>query len=165
MIALPQEYIDSYTLKVLTNDLKNVIEFSYGNLKNSLMENNYKKNFDNLFSLFFQRLLLKNDLINMKSIRYNDDLKLCIFNALPWFELSNLIKVNVDLRISAFEAQEFIDADGLYYKNRRLFNIIGCCLFYKVTFLYHCLFLNVINLFSLIIIDISYFHSFKHDSN
>ena len=135
VIAVPQEYVDAYTLKILTNDLKNVIEFSYGNLKNSLMEKNYKTNFDNLFSLFFQRLLLKNDLLNMKSIRYNDDLKLSIFNALPWFELLNAIKVNVDLMISAFEAQEFIDADGLYYKNRRLFNIIGCCLFYKVRML------------------------------
>ena len=129
---MPPEYIDIYTLKCLTKDLKNVIEFSYGNLKRALLEKNYKKNFDNLFSLFFQRLLLKNELINMKSIRYKDDLTLRIFNSLPWFELSNSIKVNIDLRLSAFEAQEFIDADGLYYKNKRIFNIVGCCLLFKV---------------------------------
>jgi hypothetical protein len=116
----------------LTNDLKIVIDFSFGSLKKSLDDKSYKKNFDNLFSLFFQRLLLKNDLINMKSINYSEDIKLRIFNAIPWFELSNDIKVNIDLRLSSFEAQEFIDADGIYYKNRRLFNVIGCCLFFKV---------------------------------
>ncbi len=116
----------------MTNDLKIVIDFSFGSLKKSLDDKSYKKNFDNLFSLFFQRLLLKNDLINMKSINYSEDIKLRIFNAIPWFELSNDIKVNIDLRLSSFEAQEFIDADGIYYKNRRLFNVIGCCLFFKV---------------------------------
>lgn len=131
-LAVPTEALDVYTLRSITNDIKDVIEFSYGGLKKLIHRKNYRKNLDNLFSLLFQRLLLKNDLNNMKSIRYSDDLRLKIFNAIPWFELSNHIKIHIDLKLSAFEAQEFVDADGLYYKNRRLFNIIGCCLFFKV---------------------------------
>jgi hypothetical protein len=135
VIAIPKDRLNDYLFEHLVKDLNVTIQFSCGCLDRIAEDKMDTASLDVLFSLYFQRMLLNKQLINMKSIRYSDELNKRIFNAIPLFELPDDIKLNIDAQLTSFEAQEFIDADGNYFKFQRYFDIIGCCLFFKVKIL------------------------------
>lgn len=49
----------------------------------------------------------------------------------PYFEVPFELKHDVDSILNGLEAQEFVDLENDFYLNRRLFSLIGSCLFYK----------------------------------
>jgi hypothetical protein len=131
VVTVPSDYIDVELLEAVTLSLNRVIDYSYDNLKLALNSSTNRNHLDCLFSLFFQRLLLKNDLTNLNIIRYNDELKMRLFDVLPWLQLPDTIKIQFDELLNNFEAHEFVDFDGEISLNTKQFFILGCCLFYK----------------------------------
>lgn len=131
VITVPSEFIDIELLEAVTMSLSRAIDYSYDNLKLALNSPTNRKHLDCLFSLFFQRLLLKHDLTNLNIIRYNDELKMRLFDVLPWLQLPDTIKIQFDELLNNFEAYEFLDFDGQVSLNTKQFYILGCCLFYK----------------------------------
>jgi hypothetical protein len=60
------------------------------------------------------------------------DMRTKIINSMGFLELPYDLKCELDSAISDVEAQEFVDMEEVFYRNRRQFFIMGSCLFYKV---------------------------------
>lgn len=71
-------------------------------------------------------------LSNLDRFNFLIEMRDKFINSIPYLDLPYNIKCDLDSAMIDVEAQEFIDLENNYYKNRRQFNIIGSCLFYKV---------------------------------
>ena len=74
-------------------------------------------------------------LSNLDRFNFLIEMRDKFINSIPYLDLPYNIKCDLDSAMIDVEAQEFIDLENNYYKNRRQFNIIGSCLFYKVRIL------------------------------
>ena len=71
-------------------------------------------------------------LSNLDRFNFLIEMRDKFINTIPYLDLPHNIKCDLDSAMIDVEAQEFIDLENNYYKNRRQFNIVGSCLFFKV---------------------------------
>ena len=74
-----------------------------------------------------------NKLISLNRIELFDEMKGIYMNSIPYLDLPDSLRTDLDTILIDLEAQEFVDLENNFYRYRRLFLINGSCLFYKVS--------------------------------
>ncbi|KAM6402401.1 protein inturned isoform 2-T2 [Pluvialis apricaria] len=91
---------------------------------------------DHFFNLFFQRALQPGRLKSnaSPSAQHYDTCSALFLDSLPglrWLTLPQEVKMEIDTALSDLEAADFAELSEDYYDMRRLYTIMGSCLFYK----------------------------------
>ncbi|XP_068797711.1 protein inturned isoform X3 [Struthio camelus] len=91
---------------------------------------------DHFFNLFFQRALqpARLNANASPSAQHYDTCSALLLDSLPglrWLTLPQEIKMEIDTALSDLEAADFAELSEDYYDMRRLYMILGSCLFYK----------------------------------
>ncbi|XP_060795369.1 protein inturned isoform X2 [Neoarius graeffei] len=134
VIGLPADRVPLLHLQTVINGLVRTLRVMYGSLYCAFCEVENAPRLDHFFCLFFQRLIQPSRLSdspgsspsNISGTLFLDDLP-----AMCWLTLPPDIKVEVDTTLSDFEASDFGDMSEDFYGMRRLYVILGSCLFYK----------------------------------
>ncbi|XP_046707294.1 protein inturned isoform X3 [Silurus meridionalis] len=134
VIGLPADRVPLLHLQAVLKGLVRTLRVMYGSLQSAFCEVENAPRLDHLFCLFFQRLIQPSRLtdnpvsssLNISGTLFLDDLP-----AMRWLTLPPDIKVEVDTVLSDFESSDFGDMSEDFYGMRRLYVILGSCLFYK----------------------------------
>ncbi|XP_053559613.1 protein inturned [Bombina bombina] len=136
LIGVPSERIPLIQLKNMTADLVRTLKVMYGTLDRAFCHKENVPRLDHFFSLFFQRTI-RQSLLNAESGQgpgFYDDCCSLVVDNLPgvrWLSLPEDVKMEIDTVLSDLEALDFAEFSEDYYGMRRLYMILGTCLFYK----------------------------------
>ncbi|XP_075716588.1 protein inturned isoform X2 [Rhinoderma darwinii] len=136
LISLPAERISLLHLKNMTSDVVRTLKFMYKSLDRAFCQAENVPRLDHFFSLFFQRTVRLSILSANTSQRpmFYDACSSHFTDNLPgvrWLSLPEDIKTEIDTILSDLEALDFAELSEDYYEMRRLYMILGTCLFYK----------------------------------
>ncbi|NWX24536.1 INTU protein, partial [Aegotheles bennettii] len=136
VIGLPEENVPLSQLRNMIEDVVRTLKFMYGSLDSAFCQVENVSRLDHFFNLFFQRALqparLKSNA--SPSAQHYDTCSALFLDNLPglrWLTLPQEIKMEIDTALSDLEAADFADLSEDYYDMRRLYMIMGSCLFYK----------------------------------
>ncbi|NXN95578.1 INTU protein, partial [Rhinopomastus cyanomelas] len=136
VIGLPEENVPLAQLRNMMDDVVRTLKFMYSSLDSAFCQVQNVSRLDHFFNLFFQRALqparLKSN--SSPSARHYDTCSALFLDSLPglrWLTLPQEIKMEVDTALSDLEAADFAELSEDYYDMRRLYMILGSCLFYK----------------------------------
>ncbi|XP_009872934.1 PREDICTED: protein inturned [Apaloderma vittatum] len=136
VIGLPEENVPLTQLRNLIEDVVKTLKFMYGSLDSAFCQVENVSRLDHFFNLFFQRVLqparLKSN--SSPSVQHYDTCSALFLDNLPglrWLTLPPEIKMEIDTALSDLEAADFAELSEDYYDMRRLYTIMGSCLFYK----------------------------------
>ncbi|NWS76550.1 INTU protein, partial [Crotophaga sulcirostris] len=136
VIGLPEENVPLPQLKNMIEDVVRTLKFMYGSLDSAFCQVENVSRLDHFFNLFFQRALqparLKSNA--SPSAQHYDTCSALFLDSLPglrWLTLPQEIKMEIDTALSDLEAADFAELSEDYYDMRRLYVIMGSCLFYK----------------------------------
>ncbi|NWR68812.1 INTU protein, partial [Centropus unirufus] len=136
VIGLPEENVPLPQLKNKIEDVVRTLKFMYGSLDSAFCQVQNVSRLDHFFNLFFQRALqparLKSNAT--PSAQHYDTCSALFLDSLPglrWLTLPQEIKMEIDTALSDLEANDFAELSEDYYDMRRLYLIMGSCLFYK----------------------------------
>ncbi|KAM6077019.1 protein inturned isoform 2-T2 [Chlamydotis macqueenii] len=136
VIGLPEENVPLPQLRNMIEDVVRTLKFMYGSLDSAFCQVENVSRLDHFFNLFFQRALqparLKSNA--SPSAQHYDTCSALFTDNLPglrWLTLPQEIKMEIDTALSDLEAADFAELSEDYYDMRRLYMIMGCCLFYK----------------------------------
>ncbi|NWH63663.1 INTU protein, partial [Geococcyx californianus] len=137
VIGLPEENVPLPQLKNMIEDVVRTLKFIYGSLDSAFCQVENVSRLDHFFNLFFQRALqparLKSNATSPSAQHY-DTCSALFLDSLPglrWLTLPQEIKIEIDTALSGLEAADFAELSEDYYDLRRLYVIMGSCLFYK----------------------------------
>ncbi|NXO20859.1 INTU protein, partial [Cisticola juncidis] len=125
IIGLPEENVPLAQLRNMIQDVVRTLTFMYGSLDSAFCQVENVSRLDHFFNLFFQRALHPSRL-QPSSALFLDSLP-----GLRWLTLPQEIKMEIDTALSDLEAADFAELSEDYYDMRRLYVILGSCLFYK----------------------------------
>ncbi|XP_066429867.1 protein inturned isoform X1 [Eleutherodactylus coqui] len=136
LISLPAERISLLHLKNMTADVVRTLKFMYKSLHRAFCQAENVPRLDHFFSLFFQRTVRLSILRTNTSQgpEFYDACSSHLIDNLPgvrWLSLPEDIKTEIDTILSDLEALDFAELSEDYYEMRRLYMILGTCLFYK----------------------------------
>ncbi|XP_068023684.1 protein inturned isoform X2 [Melanerpes formicivorus] len=136
VIGLPEENVPLPQLRNMLEDVVRTLKFMYGSLDIAFCQVENVSRLDHFFNLFFQRALQPARLRSSgsPSAQHYDTCSALFCDSLPglrWLTLPQEIKVEVDTALSDLEAADFAELSEDYYNMRRLYMIMGSCLFYK----------------------------------
>ncbi|XP_053110109.1 protein inturned isoform X2 [Hemicordylus capensis] len=136
VIGLPAESVPLSQLRNMIADVVQTLTFMYSSLDSAFCQVGNISQLDHFFSLFFQQALQParlNSNASSSSHRYDDGSALLLYNfpGARWLSLPQEIKVEIDTALSDLEAADFAELSEDYYDMRRLYTILGSCLFYK----------------------------------
>ncbi|XP_056419680.1 protein inturned isoform X1 [Hyla sarda] len=136
LICLPAERISLLHLKNMTADVVRTLKFMYTSLDRAFCQAENVPRLDHFFSLFFQRTVRLSILSASTSqgAQFYDACSAHLTDNLPgvrWLSLPEDIKTEIDTVLSDLEALDFAELSEDYYEMRRLYMILGTCLFYK----------------------------------
>ncbi|KAM9500650.1 protein inturned [Clarias gariepinus] len=134
VIGLPADRVPLLHLHNVISGLVRTLRVMYGSLQAAFCDMENAARLDHFFCLFFQRLIQPSrlsdspgsSLSNISGTLFLDNLP-----AMRWLTLPPDIKVEVDTVLSDFESSDFGDMSEDFYGMRRLYVILGSCLFYK----------------------------------
>ncbi|XP_074445183.1 protein inturned isoform X1 [Larus michahellis] len=136
VIGLPEENVPLSQLRNMIEDVVRTLKFMYGSLDSAFCQVENVSRLDHFFNLFFQRALqparLKSN--TSPSTQHYDTCSALFLDNLPglrWLTLPQEIKMEIDTALSDLEAADFAELSEDYYDMRRLYMIMGSCLFYK----------------------------------
>ncbi|XP_069487212.1 protein inturned isoform X3 [Ambystoma mexicanum] len=136
LISLPAESIPLLQLKNMVSDVVQTLKVMYGSLVSAFCRIENVHRLDHFFSLFFLRALQPdklNEYADLSAQQYDHSSALFL-DSLPgvrWLTLPHDIKMDIDAALSDLEAADFAEMSEDYYDLRRLYMILGSCLFYK----------------------------------
>ncbi|XP_073459789.1 protein inturned isoform X1 [Aquarana catesbeiana] len=136
LISLPAERVSLLHLKNMTEDLVRTLKFMYSSLDRAFCQAENVPRLDHFFSLVFQRAV-RLSILNANpghGPQYYDACSAHIVENLPgvrWLSLPEDVKVEIDTVLSDLEALDFAELSEDYYEMRRLYMMLGTCLFYK----------------------------------
>ncbi|KAM9330469.1 protein inturned [Gastrophryne carolinensis] len=136
LVSIPAERASLLHLKNMTLDLVRTLKFMYGSLNGAFCQAENGPRLDNFFSLIFQRAV-RISILNANpghGPQYYDACSSHVVDSLPgvrWLSLPEDIKLEIDTVLSDLEALDFAELSEDYYDMRRLYMILGTCLFYK----------------------------------
>ncbi|KFQ05964.1 Protein inturned, partial [Leptosomus discolor] len=136
VIGLPEENVPLSQLRNMIEDVVRTLRFMYSSLDSAFCQVENVSRLDHFFNLFFQRALqparLKSN--SSPSAQHDDTCSTLFLDSLPglrWLTLPQEIKMEIDTALSDLEAADFAELSEDYYDMRRLYTIMGSCLFYK----------------------------------
>ncbi|KAM9833284.1 protein inturned isoform X2 [Syngnathus typhle] len=131
VLGLPAERVPLLSLQSLVGDVVRTLQFTHGSLERAFGKTEGTVQLDHFFRLFFLRLLRPSD---SPPAPPADDAENIFLDGLPavrWLTLPVQVKTNVDSVLSDFEASDFGEMSEDSFGLRRLYGILGSCLFYK----------------------------------
>ncbi|NWS29546.1 INTU protein, partial [Polioptila caerulea] len=136
VIGLPEENVPLSQLRNMIQDVVRTLTFMYSSLDSAFCQVENVSRLDHFFSLFFQRALHPARLQPGSSARapHPGSCSALFLDSLPglrWLTLPQEIKMEIDTALSDLEAADFAELSEDYYGMRRLYVILGSCLFYK----------------------------------
>ncbi|NP_001089157.1 protein inturned [Xenopus laevis] len=136
LISVPAQRFPLLQLKNVTADLVRTLKFMYSTLDRAFCQAENISRLDHFFSLFFQRVLRVFLLSGITGYgpQFYDACSSLLVENLPgvrWLSLPEDIKIQIDTVLSDLEALDFAELSEDYYEMRRLYMIIGTCIFYK----------------------------------
>uniref|UniRef100_A0A452H114 Protein inturned n=1 Tax=Gopherus agassizii TaxID=38772 RepID=A0A452H114_9SAUR len=136
VIGLPAESVPLSQLRNMITDVVRTLKFMYGSLDSAFCQVENISRLDHFFNLFFQRAIQPARLNSnaSPSAQHYDSCSALFLDNLPgirWLTLAQEIKVEIDTALSDLEAADFAELSEDYYDMRRLYMILGSCLFYK----------------------------------
>ncbi|NXX12616.1 INTU protein, partial [Podargus strigoides] len=136
VIGLPEENVPLPQLRNMIEDVVKTLKFMYSSLDSAFCQVENVSRLDHFFNLFFQRALqparLKSNA--SPSTQHYDTCSALFLDSLPglrWLTLPQEVKMEIDTALSDLEAADFAELSEDYYDMRRLYMIMGSCLFYK----------------------------------
>ncbi|XP_062429971.1 protein inturned isoform X3 [Rhea pennata] len=136
VIGLPEERVPLSQLRNMIADVVKTLKFMYSSLDNAFCQVENVSRLDHFFNLFFHRALqpARFNANASPSAQHYDTCSALFLDSLPglrWLTLPQEIKMEIDTALSDLEAADFAELSEDYYNMRRLYMILGSCLFYK----------------------------------
>uniref|UniRef100_A0A674G7F4 Protein inturned n=1 Tax=Taeniopygia guttata TaxID=59729 RepID=A0A674G7F4_TAEGU len=136
IIGLPEENVPLYQLRNMIENVVRTLTFMYGSLDSAFCQVENVSRLDHFFNLFFQRALRPAGLQPSSSpgAQQQDPCSALFLGGFPglrWLTLPQEVKMEIDTALSDLEAADFAELSEDYYDMRRLYVILGSCLFYK----------------------------------
>nr|XP_020637163.1 protein inturned isoform X1 [Pogona vitticeps] len=136
VIGLPAESVPLSQLRNMVADVVRTLTFMYSSLDSAFCQVENISRLDHFFSLFFQQALRPAELnsgASPSSDHYDKCSALLLygFPGVRWLSLPQEIKIEIDTALSDLESADFGELSEDYYDMRRLYTILGSCLFYK----------------------------------
>lgn len=161
MFLVPTMHIDLTYFKMISKRLNETFRFTFGHIWNKMISvnddhemtnedneevnRNLKSQMDAFFSQINKRLKISslfntykseheataNKLNTFNNVQIFTEMRSKLIDQIPFYDLPFDLKCDLDSALNDLEAQEFVDLENIYYKNRRQFLINGCCIFYK----------------------------------
>lgn len=136
VIGLPEENVSLTQLRNMIDDVVRTLKFMYSSLDSAFCQVEHVSRLDHFFNLFFQRALQPARLNSnaSPSAQHYTTCSALFLDSLPglrWLTLPQEIKMEIDTALSDLEAADFAELSEDYYNMRRLYMIMGSCLFYK----------------------------------
>ncbi|NWU42952.1 INTU protein, partial [Hylia prasina] len=136
VIGLPEENVPLSQLRNMIQDVVRTLTFMYSSLDSAFCQVENVSRLDHFFNLFFQRALHPARLRSggSRGAQHQDSCSALFLDSLPglrWLTLPQEIKMEIDTALSDLEAADFAELSEDYYDMRRLYVILGSCLFYK----------------------------------
>ncbi|NWI05863.1 INTU protein, partial [Tichodroma muraria] len=136
VIGLPEENVPLSQLRNMIQDVVRTLTFMYGSLDGAFCQVENVSRLDHFFNLLFQRALHPARLPcgTSPGAQHRGSCSALFLDSLPglrWLTLPQEIKMEIDTALSDLEAADFAELSEDYYDMRRLYVILGSCLFYK----------------------------------
>ncbi|XP_029311249.1 protein inturned isoform X2 [Cottoperca gobio] len=134
VIGLPAERVPLLYLQMVVGDVVRTLKVMYGSLDSAFCKADHAPRLDHFFCLFFQQLIQPSRLRDGSSAPTPDVSGTLFLDGLPavrWLTLPPEIKMEVDTVLSDFESSDFGEMSEDFFGLRRLYVILGSCLFYK----------------------------------
>ncbi|XP_067380293.1 protein inturned isoform X2 [Channa argus] len=134
VIGIPSERVPLLSLQTVVADLVRTLKVMYGSLDSAFCKADHAPRLDHFFCLFFQQLIQPSRLMDGSSAQPPDISGAVFLDGLPavqWLTLPPEIKMEVDTVLSDFESSDFGEMSEDFFGLRRLYVILGSCLFYK----------------------------------
>ncbi|KAK2862985.1 hypothetical protein Q5P01_002518 [Channa striata] len=134
VVGLPAERVPLLSLQTVVADLVRTLKVMYGSLDSAFCKADHAPSLDHFFCLFFQQLIQPSRLMEGSSAPPPDVSGTVFLDGLPavrWLTLPPQIKMEVDTVLSDFESSDFGEMSEDFFGLRRLYVILGSCLFYK----------------------------------
>ncbi|NXA13011.1 INTU protein, partial [Sapayoa aenigma] len=136
VIGVPEENVPLSQLRNMIEDVVRTLTFMYSSLDSAFCQLENVSRLDHFFNLFFQRALQPVRLKPSASLsaQHYETCSAMFLDSLPglrWLTLPQEIKMEIDTALSDLEAADFAELSEDYYDMRRLYMILGSCLFYK----------------------------------
>ncbi|XP_069028228.1 protein inturned isoform X1 [Embiotoca jacksoni] len=132
VIGLPAERVPLLYLQTVVGDVVRTLKVMYGSLDRAFSKVENSARLDHFFCLFFQQLIQP---ARLREGSPAPDVSGTLFlDGLPavrWLTLPPEIKMEVDTVLSDFESSDFGEMSEDFFGLRRLYVILGSCLFYK----------------------------------
>uniref|UniRef100_A0A3Q2D0L4 Protein inturned n=1 Tax=Cyprinodon variegatus TaxID=28743 RepID=A0A3Q2D0L4_CYPVA len=134
VVGLPAERVPLLSLQTVVGDVVRTLKLMYGSLDSAFCKVDHAPRLDHFFCLFFQQLIQPWRLMEGPSPSSPDVSGSLFLDGLPavqWLTLPPEIKMEVDTVLSDFESSDFGEMSEDFFGLRRLYVILGSCLFYK----------------------------------
>ncbi|XP_051284845.1 protein inturned isoform X2 [Dicentrarchus labrax] len=134
VIGLPAERVPLLYLQTVVGDVVRTLKVMYGSLDSAFCKADHAPRLDHFFCLFFQQLIQPSRLRDVASAPPPERFGTLFLDGLPavrWLTLPPEIKMEVDTVLSDFESSDFGEMSEDFFGLRRLYVILGSCLFYK----------------------------------
>ncbi|XP_031160311.1 protein inturned isoform X1 [Sander lucioperca] len=134
VIGLPADRVPLLYLQTVVGDVVRTLKVMYGSLDSAFCKADHAPRLDHFFCLFFQQLIQPSRLRDGSSVPTPDVSGTLFLDGLPavrWLTLPPEIKTEVDTVLSDFESSDFGEMSEDFFGLRRLYVILGSCLFYK----------------------------------
>ncbi|XP_026208609.1 protein inturned isoform X2 [Anabas testudineus] len=134
VIGVPAERVPLLCLQTMLGDVVRTLKVMYGSLDSAFCKADHAPRLDHFFCLFFQQLIQPSRLMDGSSAPLPDVSGTLFLDGLPavrWLTLPPQIKTEVDTVLSDFESSDFGEMSEDFFGLRRLYVILGSCLFYK----------------------------------
>ncbi|XP_059211395.1 protein inturned [Centropristis striata] len=134
VIGLPADIVPLLYLQTVVGDVVRTLKVMYGSLDSAFCTADHAPRLDHFFCLFFQQLIQPSRLRDVSSSptpKVSGTLFLDGLPAVRWLTLPPEIKMEVNSVLSDFESSDFGEMSEDFLGLRRLYVILGSCLFYK----------------------------------
>uniref|UniRef100_A0A3P9N5G7 Protein inturned n=1 Tax=Poecilia reticulata TaxID=8081 RepID=A0A3P9N5G7_POERE len=133
VVGLPAQRVPLLSLQTVVGDVVRTLKVMYGSLNSAFCKPDHAPRLDHFFCLFFQQLIqpwrLREGSPPPPDV--SGSLFLDGLPAVRWLTLPPEIKMEVDTVLSDFESSDFGEMSEDFFGLRRLYVILGSCLFYK----------------------------------
>uniref|UniRef100_A0A3P9H4G0 Protein inturned n=1 Tax=Oryzias latipes TaxID=8090 RepID=A0A3P9H4G0_ORYLA len=134
VLGLPAERVPLLCLQTVVEDVVRTLKVMYGSLDRAFCTVDHAPKLDHFFCLFFQQLIQPSRLTQGSPMPPQDVSGTLFLDGLPavrWLTLPAEIKMEVDTVLSDFESSDFGEMSENVFGLRRLYVILGSCLFYR----------------------------------
>ncbi|XP_031556946.1 protein inturned-like isoform X2 [Actinia tenebrosa] len=125
IICLPSEKVSLLQLKKLMTDISRVLHVIFGSIDRAFCDGGNKGRLDHFFALLFESTL---------GARTKENTSVHLCDSLPgvrWLNLPTTTMVNINCCLSELEAADYGELVDELFQIRRLYTILGSCIFYK----------------------------------